>query len=142
MKSLWLLLFLMVVTASVNAQDCYLQVTAGGGITGSATAYKIQPDGTVLKGKGIGEVTYDQAAKMKQSAAKKYFRKLRSLLESNPEFNHPGNIYTSLTLHENGSEKKIVWGAVDHASPEDVKKFYEKISAALGKLTFSEVLRK
>lgn len=125
-----------------RAQDKYLLVSAGGGFSGSAVVYKIQEDGIVLKGKGIGEVTYDEAGKLRKGATKKFFRKTRSLLSGHPEFNHPGNIYSSILLFENGSEKKITWGDAATPAPENATKLYQKINGCLKKLTFNPELRK
>jgi hypothetical protein len=142
MKFLATALFLSFVAFSVHAQECYMRVTTGGGVTGGVTDFKIQPDGKVMKGSGVGEIDYTQSAKLKKSRTKKYFREIRSLMAAHPEFNHPGNMYSSIMLYENGTEKKITWGDVEHKTPEDVKKLYEKITASLGVLTFSQELRK
>lgn len=142
MKFLAVASLLFIVTISVHGQECYLRLVTGGGVTGGVTEYKIQPDGKVLKGSGMGEIEYTQSAKLKKSRTKKYFKEIRSLLVANPEFNHPGNIYSSILLYENGKETRITWGDVEHKAPEEVKKLYEKIAASLGSLTFSQDLRK
>lgn len=142
MKFVFAALFLCSFIFSIQAQECYLTLTSGGGVTGGATAYKIYPDGRVQKGNGLGEITYSQSGKMKKSTVKKYFKQTRALLKTNPEFNHPGNLYSSILLHEDGRESKITWGDASHTAPDELKKLHEKMTASLGKLTFDPDLRK
>ena len=139
MKFLLVLVFFSLFSISVQAQERYMTLTSGGGFTGTAIVYKIHNDGTVYKGKGIGEVDFDERARLRKCATKKYFKKTRSLLADHPGFNHPGNIYSSIVLYENGSENKITWG---DSAPEGAKKLYQKINASLGKLTFTQEPRK
>ncbi|MEO5979424.1 MAG: hypothetical protein ABIS36_21700 [Chryseolinea sp.] len=134
-----ILIFLL---GSAYGQDKYLLVSVGGGFTGSAVVYKIYEGGVVLKGKGVGDISYDESGKLRKGATKKFFTKTRSLLSDNPEFDHPGNIYTSLILFENGTEKKMTWGDAKTSAPENATKLYEKINGCLKKLTFTPELRK
>ncbi|HTE30630.1 MAG TPA: hypothetical protein VK666_09685 [Chryseolinea sp.] len=135
--------FLLSVAFSGRGQERFVTVASGGGFSGAAVVYKIGDDGTVLKGQGIGDnTTFNESAKLKKCATKKYFRKTRSLLSEQQEFNHPGNIYSSITLYENGKEKKMTWGDSAHSTPEKAKKLYGKINASLARLTFSQNQRK
>jgi len=125
-----------------HAQDRALIIASGGGVVGTATVYKISADGIVKKGKGLSEIKYHEESKLSKCTTKKYFKKARSLTNAYPDFNHPGNTYTSISLMEPDTEKKITWGASDHAVPEDVKKLYQKIIARLTRLTFTSDPRK
>lgn len=142
MKFVFTALFLCCFIFSMQAQECYLTLTSGGGVTGNATAYKIYPDGRVEKGNGLGEITYSQSGKLKKSAVKKYFKQTRAFLSANPEFNHPGNLSSSIMLHEDGKERKVTWGDANHPTPDEIRKLHENITASLGKLTFDQDLRK
>jgi hypothetical protein len=141
MKFLFGLFFCLVIHASY-AQEKYLLISSGGGVVGTATVYKIHPDGKVLKGKGLGEIKYTEAGKLKKCATKKYFKRAKAAVKSNPEFNHPGNMYSSIAVVEEGKENKITWGDADHAASEDIKKLYEKINTRLSRLTFTPDTRK
>ena len=113
------------------SQECLLVVTSGGGVTGVATVYQINVDGSVLKGKGLGEVRYTEQGKVKKSAAKKYYRASRKLIESSAAFNHPGNIYYSIATRENGKETKMTWGDPKNPVAEDARKLYARIASVL-----------
>lgn len=142
MKFLFITLFFIVFARAGHAQERYLLVSSGGGVAGTATVYKISPDGQVLKGMGLGEINYTEEGRLKKCSVKKYFKGAKSLMESSPDFQHPGNLYSSISLYENGKENKITWGDAGHAVPEDAKKLYQKINAKLTRLTFTPETRK
>src|SRR5258706_10474079 len=100
------LLFVLVIQIA-GAQDSFLVVSSGGGVTGSATVYKISLDGKVLKGKGLGPVNFNEQSKLKKSVAKKCYRKAKTAVGASSDFNHPGNLYYSIATLENGKESKI-----------------------------------
>jgi hypothetical protein len=137
MKTLLFSLFL-VVSHTAFAQECFLQVTNGGGITGAATVYQIHLDGKVLKGNGLGTIHYQEKSNLKKSKAKKFFRKTRQLLTSLQEHNFPGNIYYSLALKENDKQMKITWGDAGHPAPAQAMTLYDEITDVLSHLTFRE----
>lgn len=141
MKLLFSLLFCIVFCAS-HAQENYLLVRSGGGVAGTATVYKISPDGKVLKGKGLSDVNYTEESRLRKCSVKKYFKGARTVMKSNPDFNYPGNMYAAIVLMDHGQEKKITWGDTSHAAPEDAKKLYEKINTRLSRLTFAPDSRK
>jgi len=137
MKFFFISLFFITLVSASHAQESYLLVSSGGGVAGTATVYKIGLDGKVLKGTGLGEINYSERSKLKKCSAKKYFKGAKSLMTSSPDFNHPGNLYSSISLYENGKESKITWGDPEHAVPEDAKKLYQKINTKLTGLTFT-----
>jgi len=118
-------------------QESYLLVGSGGGVAGTATVYKITRDGKVLKGKGLDEIAYTEEGKLKKCATKKYFKRAKAALKSSPGFIHPGNLYSSLTLYDEGHEDKMTWGDAAHPAPEDAKKLHQKIHEAMARLTFT-----
>jgi hypothetical protein len=136
MKSLLCSLFLVVCHAAF-AQECFLEVRTGGGITGAATVYQVHPHGKVLKGQGLGSIQYDQMSMLKKSRAKKFYRKTRKLLTLSPSYNFPGNVYYSLAVQENDKQTKITWGDAQHSVPEKAKRLYQQITDALSQLTFT-----
>lgn len=136
MKILFLAAF-VVVTHAGFSQDCLLVVTSGGGITGAATVYQVSLDGKVLRAKGLGPVNYSEQGSVKKSAARKYYRAARKLVESSPPFNHPGNIYYSIATNENGKETKVSWGDPQNPVAKDAKKLYARITEALSKVSFT-----
>ena len=135
-------LLVFVLIGGCFAQERYVQVTSGGGVVGTATRYKISRDGRVLKGKGLGEINYTEESKLKRRHARKYYKKSKTLLASITGFDHPGNMYYSLLVHNQGTESQMTWGDTSHAVPEDAEKLYEEINTALTGLTFVPVLRK
>jgi len=124
------------------AQDRYLEVTSGGGVTGTVTRYQIAMDGKVVKGKGLGEINYSEEAKLKKCSTKRYYKNANVLMHSYPDFNHPGNLYFSIRLNDLGTESQITWGDAGQKVPEDVEKLYKKINTALARLTFVPIARK
>jgi hypothetical protein len=129
------LFVLMIQIAS--AQDSFLVVSSGGGVTGSATVYKIDLDGKVLKGKGLGQVSYTEQSQLKKSMAKKCYRKARTAVGASPDFNHPGNLYYSIATLDNGKESKITWGDMEHPAPEKANDLYQEVTKILSALTFT-----
>ena len=136
MKILTLMVFVLL-TQYGFSQDRILVVTSGGGITGVATAYQISRDGSVLRGKGRGEMNYSEQGKMKKCAARRYYRAARKLTKSSPAFNHPGNIYYSIATKENGKETKITWGDPLNPAGDDAKKLFTRITDAISKVNFT-----
>lgn len=128
---------LSVITHCAYSQECFLIVRSGGGITGMATVYQIDPDGQVLKGRGLGQINYSEKSTIQKSLARKFYRKTRKLVEKSPAFDHPGNIYYSLAARENGNEVKMTWGAIEYPAPEQAKKLYDEITKILTGLTFT-----
>jgi hypothetical protein len=112
-------------------------VSSGGGFTGAATVYKISLDGQVLKGKGLGEITYNEQGKLKKAVAKKYYRQAKKLTGASPDFNHPGNLYYSVSIIEKDKQSKVTWGDTEHPASDEMKRFYQKITQTLAALTFT-----
>jgi hypothetical protein len=127
---------------SSYGQESYLLVSSGGGVAGTATVYKIDKAGMVKKGQGLGEIEYTEESKLKKCAAKRYFRHAKAVLKSSPDFIHPGNMYSSLALYEEGKESRITWGHAEFPAPEDAKKLYSKINSAVSRLKFTSGLNK
>jgi hypothetical protein len=119
------------------SQDCLLVVSSGGGFTGMATVYKITPDGKVLKGNGLGEVTFNEQGKLKKSVAKKYYRQAKKLVETSPDFNYPGNVYYSVGVIDKDKKTKITWGDSQHPASDEMTRLYQEVMQALSALTFT-----
>ena len=140
MKSLHTGMFWSFCILSSYAQSSYLLISSGGGVAGTATVYRIDEAGKVMKGQGLGEIEYTEESKLKKCAAKRYFKHANAVLKSSPDFIHPGNMYSSLALYEDGKERRITWGHAEFPAPEDAKKLYSKINTAVSRLTFSSGL--
>lgn len=136
MKITFTSLFVLIIQIA-SAQDSFLVVSSGGGVTGSATVYKIGLDGKVLKGKGLGQVKYAEQGQLKKSIAKRCYRKAKTAVGASPDFNHPGNLYYSIATLDNGKESKITWGDLDHPAPEKAKDLYQEITKILSALPFT-----
>jgi hypothetical protein len=137
MNSLLIGLVLLCLISGSYAQESYLLVSSGGGVAGTATVFKINKDGTVMKGQGLGEIAYTEESKLKKCATKKYFKGAKAVLASSPDFIHPGNMYSSLALYDQGKESRITWGHAEYPVPEEARKLHSKINTAMSRLTFS-----
>lgn len=137
MKPLYVTLLFFFVAQIVLAQDNFLTISTGGGFAGTATVYKVSLDGKVLKGNGLGQISYTEESKVKKSTIKKCFRKAQALLLSTPNFNHPGNIYYSIAIIEKDKESKITWGDNEHPTPQEATELYQEIITMLSALNFN-----
>jgi hypothetical protein len=136
MKISQILLILLIASfSSVQAQEDYISISKGGGVTGSATVHKFLFSGDVLKGQGIGDIRFTEKSFLKRRTRKKFFtRAEKSILESST---HPGNMYYSIMYSHNGKLTTVTWGAEGYTPKEEVKKLYEDLSAKIQVLTFS-----
>jgi hypothetical protein len=123
----------------VFAQDNVLILKSGGGSTGIVIIYEISPDGSVKKGKGVGEASFTDESKLKKSLAEKYFEQAKELMDATPEHNFPGNLYYSLTSKDKDKESKIVWGDPQHAAPAKIQKLYGQMMNSLTGLTYKPI---
>ena len=102
------------------------------------TSYQINPeDGKVLKGSGLGQVTYTEQSKLQKSVARKFYKKTQKLIHASPAFNHPGNMYYSIAATEKGKAVKITWGDSAHPAPQPVSDLFQDIIRKLSEITFS-----
>ena len=140
MKHIYVLVVLaLLLSIGSRAQDKFIAVGSGGGFAGTATAYKITPKGKVFKGKGIGEITYTESAKIKRAKARKYIRQVSEQTQSNSQFSHPGNLYYFINYTENASEHKITWGDAQHPVPESIQKLYQEINNTISSARFKPI---
>ncbi len=140
MKLLYIFFSLFILTSTDSfAQEKSVTIGSGGGIVGTATVYKITPDGKVLKGKGIGEIKYTECAKLKKARASKYIQSAFEQTQSTPEFNHPGNLYFFIGYAENTFERKVTWGDSSNSVPDSIQKLYQEINAMLNSIRFKPI---
>jgi hypothetical protein len=136
MRSIFASIIFLTLGQFAFAQDNFLMLRSGGGFTGSSNVYRIDKDGRVFRSKGINQIAYAEQAALKKSRTKKYFRKAKKLFKTNSDFNHPGNVYYSISLTNKNAERKITWGDSEHPVPEDIKKLYEQLISIVSTLTF------
>jgi hypothetical protein len=140
MKHTYVLVVLTLLLSIVSrAQDKFITMGSGGGFAGTATVYKITSKGKVFKGKGIGEITYSESAKIKRAKAKKYIREVSKQTQSNSPFSYPGNLYYFIKYVEGASEYIITWGDAQHPVPESIQKLYQEINASIGSARFKPI---
>lgn len=136
-------LFLTVTVSSAQDQNV-LVLTRGGGVTGHTTVYIVKRDGQVLRSIGTDPARdpadFSEAAKLGKCKTRRYFRKTCALMEEN-SFNHPGNMYSSLLLRQDGKQSELVWGDPQYEVSEKVQAWFKKMQSKLGRLTFEEVRR-
>jgi hypothetical protein len=125
--------FILCITA--HAQENYISISKGGGITGSATVYKLYSNGDLFKGQGLGDIRFTEKSIVKKCARKKFFQQAEKL--SLEPFQHPGNIYYSITYAHQGKTVIVTWGAEGHLPPDGAKKLYEDLFTKIETLKFS-----
>ena len=136
----YVLLFFLAGTSC--AQEKFILCGNGGGITGSATVYKITSKGKVFRGQGITEINYSERGKIKRALAEKFIQETIDQLKANPEFNHPGNMYSFISLVEGEQEKKITWGDANFRAPEQTEKVFQEIKSSVSKVRFKPLKKK
>jgi hypothetical protein len=117
------------------AQDEYVLIGSGGGFTGQTIKYKVQRDGTVLKGTGLVDVKFDNQSHIRKCEARKLFKKINTVLRQS--FYHPGNMYYFIYHIKPGSELKCTWGETKFEVPEDLKTVYQETLQKLSKLEYN-----
>lgn len=138
MKALLLSTLFLLFNFLVSAQENFATISNGGGFAGTVTVYKIYSNGKILKGNGFSPIVYTEEAILKRSKAKKYIKRIKALVTSLPDFNHPGNIYYSMAIVEKGPEHKVVWGDTKQPVPEKVLKLYNEMLSVLSHLLFTK----
>jgi hypothetical protein len=139
MNRLFVLLILLLASFSDFAQTRYIEVGSGGGISGAATIYRIQPDGKVLSGKGIADIAFSKQGRIRKSKAAKFCRKTAKLLLNSPEYNQPGNTYRFMSVTTQSKSVKITWNSAAQAAPPRIKKCYKKVMSAMNSIEFADM---
>ncbi len=131
--------FLMVVVLwaarPAHGQETYISIKSGGGITGSATEYRLYSTGAVMKGKGLGEISFTEKASLGKRTTRKYFKRVAAITFSS--FNHPGNLYHTIIYVTDEKSFFNTWGDTEHTPPADSKKLYDDLSGKIKTLKFS-----
>lgn len=138
MKALLFSALFLLFNGVASAQKIFATISNGGGFAGTVTVYKICTDGKILKANGFPPIEYTEEATLKRSKAKKYIKRTKALLTSLPDFNHPGNIYYSMAIVQDGAEDKIVWGDAKRTAPKKVLKLYNEMLPVLSHLLFTK----
>jgi hypothetical protein len=121
---------------SAFAQDTFVSLGSGGGFAGTATVYKVTPNGLVFKGDGVGDIKFTLCGKIKRSRAKQIIAEVNQQTQSLTEFSHPGNLYYFIALTDHEDKKTITWGDADHPVPAEIKKLYEEVHASVSALEY------
>lgn len=123
-----------------RAQDQVVIVGSGGGFTGATTAYKITSKGEVLKGSGVAEIKYTECAKIKKSKAKKIIDEASREALLIKEFNHPGNMYSFLSIEKEKEEQtRLTWGDKNTPAPEKIRQLHADIMKTVGSLRYKTI---
>jgi hypothetical protein len=131
--------FIFFTSFTASAQDNFITLGSGGGITGAVTSYKITPKGKVFRGNGVGEIRYVECSKVKRSFAKENIASVHSEAKKNAPFNHPGNVYYFIVYHDKGVEYKVTWGDTEHPVPDNVRKLYEIMQKEVSTLPYKPI---
>ena len=130
---------ILFLSQEARAQDQVVVIGSGGGFSGAVTAYKITSKGEVLKGSGVVEIKYTECAKIKKSTAKKIIDNTSREALLVKEFNHPGNMYSFLSI-ENGKEQtRLTWGDNNTPAPEKIRQLHADILKTVGSLRYKPI---
>lgn len=140
MRNIFLAAFsLLFVTICSYAQESSVTAGSGGGFSGIANVYKITSDGKVWKGKGMASIDFTECSKIKKKKAQAYIERASREIKAVGESKNPGNMYSFLSVSENGNESKVTWGDPQQPVPESIKKTYQEIIEAVSSLKYKPV---
>jgi hypothetical protein len=136
MNRLLVLLLMLLPLSSLVAQTPYVEIGSGGGFSGSATIYRIRPDGKVLAGKGIVDITFIKQGSIRKSKAARFYRKAAKQVLGTPDYNQPGNTYKFMAVATVDKSVKLTWNDAAQDVPSRVKKLYKKIMSTVNSVEF------
>jgi hypothetical protein len=134
--TLYFLACLLFLAGPLFAQEKFILVGSGGGITGVATVYKITRQGKVFKGSGIAEYAFTECSKIKSKKAKIFLSRLSVQFAAAEEFDHPGNLYYFISLSENKTEDRKTWGDPAYPPATALQELYREIHDTVNKLNY------
>ena len=134
MRFIILVSALLMVKSVTTAQESYLMIGQGGGITGEITAYKIYQNGKVLKGSGRADINYSFIARIKRHQAKEYFAEAEDC--HSETFSRPGNMYYFLYYSQQGKEIRYTWGETGFSTPDNILTLYRDVIKQVSRLNF------
>lgn len=123
----------------VSAQDTFVSLGSGGGFAGTATVYKVTPNGLIFKGDGIGDIKYTLCGKIKKGDARKIIARVADKARATAGFSHPGNLYYFIGYTENEKQQTLTWGDANHPVPDEVKKLYEDVYAIVSEIKYRPI---
>jgi hypothetical protein len=133
------LLFFFSLCVTGRSQDTFVSIGSGGGFAGTATVYKVTPDGFVFQGEGVGDIKFIRCGRIKKNRAKEIIAQVAGQTRSTAEFSHPGNLYYFIGYKENGKQQTITWGDAEHPVPPQIKKLYEEVYANVTKIKYKPI---
>ena len=96
----------------------------GGGMTGEIKQYILLKNGQLFQSSSLSREMVE-LDKIDKRQAESYFKKMEVL--NGITFDHPGNRYYFITHLSTGTERKWVWGSVDHTSPPEIQELYNAL---------------
>ena len=90
----------------------------GGGFTGKVSTVLLLENGQIFR-QGDTETSFSELSKVKKREAHRFFEAAEDLKLGEMKFDHPGNLYQFIELHDDGKTSRIVWG--DDKSPVNQK---------------------
>lgn len=142
MEIIRILLFLFTffaIISNASAQDKFVTLGSGGGFAGTATVYKVTPNGLVFKGNGVGDIKFTHCGKIKKARAKEIVDRIAGQAHAVSEFSHPGNLYYFIGYTENEKQQTLTWGDADHPVPDEIRNLYEDVYAAISEIKYRPI---
>lgn len=118
----------------VDYPDKQIIFGKGGGMSGGVTEHAIFENGTVFKGTGMMEKTYEKQGRIDSETLQNLLNNLETLKLSEIQFDHPGNRYSYIEIKDNGLSHRITWGAQDQTVPKNAKLFFDLLNHHVSKL--------
>lgn len=104
---------------------------SGGGFAGKETIHILLENGQLFQQNMTDSIA--ETGKIKSRTAAALFKTAESLGLQKLEFNHPGNIYSFVGLHDGDAVAKVVWGDAKFPVSDPVKALYDRLNDLLKK---------
>ena len=106
----------------------------GGGVTGAVTEHCIFENGTVFKGEGLLEKTYDKKGRLSSEVMERIMSNFETLKIADKTFSRPGNVYSYIEIKQGGTSKRITWGDPQIPVSKDVQLFFDLLNHHVSKI--------
>lgn len=112
----------------VDYPDMQIIFGRGGGVAGSVSEHCIFENGTVFKGTGLIEKTYEKEGRLSNEIMDQLLSNYETLNISEQKFNRPGNMYSYISIKNGGMTHQITWGDPQIPVPKNVQLFFDLLS--------------
>ncbi len=114
----------------VDYPDMQIIFGKGGGFAGTVSEHCIFENGTVFKGTGLIEKTYEKKGKLSNEIMEQLLANLETLKIADQKFNRPGNLYSYIEIKNGGTSTthRITWGDPQIPVSKNVQLFFNLLN--------------